>query len=76
MPQLFALSNDQKLRVISLLTQSMLRAPKDKADVMDEKEYTRQMLEKHAGKWVGDETAEDILSAIRENSSMREPVMF
>lgn len=34
------------------------------------------MLEKHAGRWAGDETTDEITTKICENSSAREPFKF
>lgn len=51
MKSLLALSDEMKLRVIRLLTDSLL---KSKKDVTDEEDYTRKMPEKNA-----EETLED-----------------
>ncbi|MBP3227920.1 MAG: hypothetical protein J6M53_03930 [Bacteroidaceae bacterium] len=48
-----------------------------KAEVREESSpsaYTASMLNKYYGAWVGSETAEDTMLAIREHSSSREPV--
>ena len=61
------MSNDTKLRVIRLLTDSLIKSEMVEANV----DNTQLMLQKHAGAWVGNESAEDIVSYIRENSSAR-----
>lgn len=43
---------------------------------MKNREYTKKMLKKHAGTWVGDENADDIIACIRENYSSRTPLDF
>lgn len=70
---LLRMSDEIKLRIISLLTDSLL---KSEQNVADEEAYTRKMLEKHAGTWVGDETTDEIMGKIRESSSIREPLKF
>ena len=67
---LLGMSDDAKLRVIRLLTDSLLNrnvAIEDKTQVM---------LKKHAGAWVGNESADEITSCIRENYSSRSPLEF
>ena len=64
---LLGMSNDTKLRVIRLLTDSLIKSEMAETDV----DNTQLMLQKHAGAWVGNESAEDIMSCIRENSSAR-----
>ena len=68
---IMTLKDADKLYLINILTASML----EKTNV-DEDSYTRKMIAKHAGKWEGDETVEDIMSAIKENRSKREPLNF
>lgn len=70
---LLSMSDKMKLHVIKLLTDSML---KSEMDAVDEKIYTERMLKKHAGAWSGDESADDLINKIRENSSIREPLKF
>ncbi len=71
--ELVSMNDVKKLNVIKFLAES-LSVPA--AKVEDEKSYTRRMLDKHAGKWVGDESADDIMQTIREHSSIREPLTF
>ena len=69
---LLGMSNDTKLRVIRLLTDSLIKSEMAETDV----DNTQLLLQKHAGAWVGNESAEDIMSCIRENSSARSPLEF
>ena len=70
---LLGMSDDTKLRIIRMLTDSLLKREKvtEKSSA-----FTSEMLKKHAGTWVGGETADEILSSVRENSSVREPLAF
>ncbi|MCD7924357.1 MAG: hypothetical protein LUI85_06555 [Bacteroides sp.] len=70
---LLSMSDKMKLYVIKVLTDSLLKSD---IEAVDEKKHTQEMLEKHAGTWVGDETAGEIMAKIRENSSTREPLNF
>ena len=69
---LLGMSNDTKLRIIRLLTDSLINSEMVETGV----DNTQQMLQKHAGAWVGNETAEELMSCIRENSSSRSPLEF
>lgn len=71
---LLGMSNDTKLRVIRILTDSLLEP--ETLTTSDKKDYTRAMLKKHAGAWVGDESADEIMSCVRENYSSRSPLEF
>lgn len=53
----------------NVLINSILKS-ETKAD--DDKKHTLYMLEKHAGSWVGDETTDEIMDKIREDSSIRD----
>lgn len=68
---IMTLKDADKLYLINILTASMLENTN-----VDEDSYTKKMIAKHAGKWKGEETAEDIISAIKENRSKREPLNF
>lgn len=70
---LLSMSDRMKLYVIKLLTDSMLKSEKD---ATDDKNYTERMLKKHAGSWKGEESTDDLMNKIRENSSTREPLIF
>ncbi len=63
----------KKIKIIQFLAGSL---SDHTATVEDEKSCTSRMLEKHAGKWVGDESVDEIMGIIRENSSVREPLAF
>ncbi len=69
---LLSMSHAKKLNIIKLLVDS-LSVP-EKAE--NEKTYTRRMIDKHSGKWVGDESPEELMQVVRENSSIREPLNF
>ena len=73
MNMLLGMSSDTKLRIIRMLTDSLI-----KSENIDTKSpsYTQNMLKKHAGAWVGDKTTEEIMSIIRENPSIRKPLEF
>lgn len=45
-----------------------------KRETTTEKDYTDKMLERFAGCWHGDETAEDIISLTRECRTIRKPL--
>ena len=49
---------------------------KSENDATDDKNYTERMLKKHAGSWNGEESTDDLMNKIRENSSTREPLIF
>ena len=68
---LLGMSDDTKLRIIRSLTDSLLNH-----NNVSEKPsaFTSEMLKKHAGAWVSNETADEIISTIRENSSIRKPL--
>ena len=70
---LLGMSDDTKLRIIRMLTDSLLRRERI---AVKSPSFTSDMLEKHAGSWVGDESADEIMSTIRENSTVREPLKF
>ena len=70
---LLGMSDDTKLRIIRMLTDSLLKREKV---IEKSSAFTSEMLKKHAGSWAGTESADEILSSIRENSSIREPLSF
>lgn len=70
---LLGMSDDTKLRIIRLLTDSLLHST---SKVDNPSLRTDEMLKKHAGAWVGDETSDEIISAIKDNSSIRKPLDF
>ena len=68
-PALLGMNREDKLRVIHLLTESMMMPSTE-----SNSEYTARMLNKHAGSWAGDESAADIMTSIKSHSSIREPL--
>lgn len=67
-------NSEDKVNLITLLSMSLAEQPEKKET---ESEKTKRMLEKYAGKWSGDETAEDIIRNIYESRrSNMEPVKF
>lgn len=71
MKVLSIMSDDTKLRIIRMLTDSLI---KHENTAIDPPPFTAEMLKKHAGAWMGNETADEIMTAIRENSSIRKPL--
>lgn len=63
------LSNDEKLQIIMLLSSSMRKKEEDeeKSDY-----YTKKMLSRFSGAWVGEESPEEIIENI--NSSKKSHV--
>lgn len=47
-----------------------------KSEIMPAEDETERMLERFAGCWHGDETADEIISFINESKSIREPISF
>ncbi len=70
---LASLSNSKKIDIIKFLVNS-LHAEGEKVE--NEKDHTRRMLNKHAGKWAGSESPEEIINIVREHASIREPLTF
>ena len=69
-----SLSNDMKLKLATRLTASVVeKAERTETSVS---EHTRQMLDKFYGAWEGDESAEQIIATMKENSSIRQPLEF
>jgi len=68
------LSDEVKLRLITLLSQSMTRNTKKKTK--SDKEATQEFLSEFYGAWEGDKTAEEIIAEIRSNRTYRNPISF
>ena len=66
---LLSMKREDKLRVIHILTESML-SPTSENDA----DRTAKMLDKHAGSWVGNESVADIMTTIKSASAIREPL--
>lgn len=47
-----------------------------KSEIMPAEDETERMLDRFAGCWHGDETADEIISNINESKSIREPISF
>lgn len=68
------LSSDEKLQIIMLLTSSLRKEKKLKEP---SKSYTKEMLHRFSGAWVGEESAEEIIDNINKSKkSHSEPVSF
>ncbi len=68
-PALLSMKRKDKLRVIHILTESMLTPSSEKED-----DYTSKMLDKHFGCWAGEESVDDIVASIKSSSAIREPL--
>ncbi len=68
-PTLLSMDKEDKLRVIHILTESMI-SPSSEPD----KDKTTRMLCKHAGSWAGPESVSEIMETIRSTSSIRKPL--
>ncbi|MDE5674375.1 MAG: hypothetical protein K2I44_03375 [Muribaculaceae bacterium] len=68
------LSDEVKLRLITLLSQSMTIDSKKKEK--SDEEATKEFLAKFYGAWRGDMSAEDLIAEIRKNRTCREPISF
>lgn len=64
-------SDTVKIELISLISGSMIRKERLSSSV-----ETRNMLAKYAGMWGEDESADEIMTTIRENRTIREPIIF
>ena len=66
-------SSDIKLKLISLLSSSLIEYPANKELLNSASKL--ELLKKVTGSW-DDESAEDIISIIREHRSSKQPVKF
>lgn len=64
-------SNEVKLRLISMLSESMTTHSEFSGRDTDK---TEVFLSKYAGAWAGDESADEIISTLRSNRSIRKPI--
>lgn len=72
--ELESLPADEKLEIIMLLTSSLKHSA---IDSKASKEYTKEMLNRFNGAWVGEETPDEIIDNINKSkSSHSEPVVF
>lgn len=69
-----SLNNEMKLKLATRLTASVIeKTERTEASVS---EHTRCMLDKFYGAWEGDESAEQIIATMKENTSIRKPLEF
>ena len=69
--------NAYRLSVIGAMAKDMIDKLLSLSDgIKFSKKYTEDMVNKHAGTWVGEESVDEIMSKIRENSSSSEPLKF
>lgn len=74
LPYWDAISNlcqEDKIRLITLISSSL-----ESNKVMDADDKTEELVSCCDGKWVGDETADDIIRVINERRSNPEPVLL
>lgn len=71
-------SNEVKLRLITLLSQSMTENSDKNSSIIDNSDQKRtdRFIAKFAGAWKGDETAERIVEVIKDGRTCREPISF
>ena len=65
--------SEVKLRLITLLSQSIMDDVSDKRPMESE---TGRFLAKFAGAWKGNESAEDIIATIQDNRHCKKPISF
>lgn len=74
-PNLTAMMNwddKKKIYLINILSNSLLTGRK--TPNITEEEYTMQMINRFAGAWNGEETAEEIIANIKEAGGIRQPL--
>lgn len=72
---LMSMSNQKKLAVISMLSDSMLHSSIDsKEATVGQTEHTRQMLDRFCGAWKDARVADEINAQIKEHFSCKEPI--
>lgn len=65
--------SEVKLRLITLLSQSVMNEVSVKDSMKSE---TENFLSKFAGAWKGDESAEEIIANIHDNRNCKNPISF
>lgn len=65
--------SEVKLRLITLLSQSVIEDVSEKESSND---VTESFLSKFAGAWQGNESAEDIIANIQANRNCKNPISF
>ena len=68
-----SMSKNIRLGLAVKLTNSVLEEERKE---MSDEAYTEEMLNKFFGKWEGNETAEELMGIIKQNSSSSEPISF
>lgn len=68
--------SEVKLRLITLLSQSVINEVEESSERRTSKNPTTAFLAKHAGVWKGNETAETIIANISEGHNCKNPVSF
>ncbi len=68
------LSDEVKLRLITLLSQSMTRDTKKKEK--SDEEATKEFLAKFCGAWRGDMSAEELVKEIYSSRTCKDPIPF
>lgn len=66
--------DEVKLRLITLLSESLTRSVKEKETVVSDR--TADFLKNVYGSWKGPESAEEIIAIINDNKSCKNPVSF
>lgn len=66
--------SEVKLRLITLLSQSVINDVEDHAKPKADANLTKQFLDKYSGIWSGNDTAEGIISHISENRNCKNPI--
>lgn len=68
------LSDGVKLRLISLLSQSI--TPKAMYEEMNKDTKTARFLEEFCGAWKGDASADEIITVIEQSRTSKDPLAF
>ena len=68
-----SMNKNIRLGLAVKLTNSVLEEERKE---MSDETYTEEMLNKFFGKWEGNETAEELMGIIKQNSSSSEPISF
>ena len=73
MKKLLSLSDNVKLRIISMLTESMIHSDSKESK---SKEHTDEMLKKYGGSWSGNDSVDELMKKVRDKSTSSEPLKF
>lgn len=65
-----------KIRLITLLSESLTNTLTVKVPVKDKDEATEAFIKKYYGAWKGSESADDIIAKISEGKTCKDPVSF